>query len=139
MDNLAERIVNSNAMIYLIHGTEDVKYDMLKAIDEYGRISTIPKNLLEQGNYDYDDTYLDSITVRILTAEFFIIYLNSFNDLDPGRIKEFVHDEFFQVYYQMLCTEQFPHSRKLIIISNLDYNESIFTSEPGLNARCEFL
>ena len=143
MNELAEKIAYAEESIYLVHGSENTKEELKRAINEYaGGIVTIPKFFLEVSpnpdDEDQYDLYLDSITVRIMIADFFIIYLDNFDSLSGERLKELVSDELFSSFYYIIMGKNCPsRKRKLIIVTELDFNKSIFTRDAGLNSRCK--
>lgn len=142
MQNLADQIWKSNESIFLIQGNDDLKIDLMREIDHYlGGIVTIPKLFLEFDpmNEDEDEDLLDCITVRILIADFFIIYLENFDEVSRSKVKELVTDDFFQYFNVLLDRNSLPQKRKLIIVSETSPDGSIFLTEKGLKFRCKIL
>lgn len=142
MQNLLDQIWKGNESIFLIQGNYDLKIDLLRKIDDYlGGIVTIPKMFLEFDpmNGDEDEDFLDCVTIRILIADFFIIYLENFDEVSGSKVKELITDDFFQSYNILLDRNCPPQKRKLIIISEVSPEGSIFLTEKSLKVRCKIL
>ena len=142
MQNLLDEIWKSSESIFLIQGNDNLKITLLREIDDYlGGIVTIPKLFLEFDpmNEDEDEDLLDCITVRILIADFFIIYLKNFDEVSGSKVKELVTDDFFQCSNVLLDRNSLPQKRKLIIVSETSPESSIFITEKSLKFRCKIL
>lgn len=141
MEALAEKIAQGEKSVYLVRGDEDFKMNLMREMDEYaGGIVTIPKMFLEFNpmNEDNEDL-MDCVTIRILVADFFIVYLDNFDEICGSKIKELVSDDFFQFAYYLLDRRGPPQKRKLIIVSKNSPKGTIFTTDQGLKSRCAFI
>jgi hypothetical protein len=142
MQNLVDKIWKNNESIFLIQGNDNLKITLLREIDHYlGGIVTIPKLFLEFDpmNEEEEEDFLDCITVRILIADFFIIYLENFNEVSGSKVKELVTDDFFQSFNNLLDRNSLPQKRKLIVVSETSPEDSIFLKEKSLKFRCKIL
>ena len=148
MEDAATKIVNGDELIYLMQGSKEGKETLMNRIQElYGGAASISDEFLDPSSYkddedDYnelEDMFLDLITLRILTADFLFIHVTNSKRLSASRIKEIVHDDFFQPYYYIISPNLRARKRKLVIVSDAAFDGSIFETQFALNARCKVL
>ncbi len=133
-----KEIINSKNMIFIIHGTDNNRKKSLREVlEEYIQIITIPPIFIKN-TFEFEDG-IDNITFRMIISDYFIVELNELDDLSGGNIKKFVSGEFFHRFERILNGNRVCNKRKLVIITNSDPHNSIFTSDAGLNAKCEFI
>ena len=138
MNQLADKITDSDRMIFVVKGDETFKNNLETLIDtDYFSITTIPSCFITKPcSYEKFISYLDIINVKMLISPIFIIYLETLDNLDSGLLKEFVSDEFFNIY-RSLCDSHIRKRNKLIIVTNDNIENSILTIDPGLKNRTE--
>ena len=151
--DICNEIFESEEYIYILYGDDNERKSML--VDMFDRdfdtVTKLPFSLIEKSKYEKWDgedsyseededcnsseNYLNTITLKLMISNYFVVQTNDFDNLSGGQIKELVHGDMFVLPNMMLHIETNNRKRKLIIITDLDPNNTIFKSDAGLRNR----
>jgi hypothetical protein len=116
--------------IYIVRNIE--KKDLVDYLNDYKHTVEIDDGIL-RGNVSFNN-----ITVQMLLAEFFVVGVNDFTDLNPETLKSFVHGEMFDVANECLGRSG-NTNLKLFIVTDANLIDSIFESDSSIKMRTKEL